>query len=103
MLASLLLSRPLKMVQPLAKVKIVKKRRATFDRHQCDRKIAVKRSWRRPKGIDNRVRRKYKGVLRMPNCGYGSNRKTKHMLPSGFLKFVISNVKDLELLMMHNR
>lgn len=39
----------------------------------------------------------------MPNCGYGSNRKTKHMLPSGFLKFVISNVKDLELLMMHNR
>lgn len=39
----------------------------------------------------------------MPNVGYGSNNKTKHMLPTGFLKFVVSNVKDLELLMMHNR
>jgi len=42
------------MVQPLTKPKIVKKRTKTFDRHQSDRKIAVKRSWRRPKGIDNR-------------------------------------------------
>lgn len=39
----------------------------------------------------------------MPNIGYGSNAKTRHMLPTGFLKFVVSNVKDLELLMMHNR
>ena len=31
-----------KMVQPLVKVKSVKKRTNPFKRHQCDRKIAVK-------------------------------------------------------------
>ena len=38
----------------------------------------------------------------MPNIGYGSNAATKYMLPNGLYKFVVSNVKDLELLMMHN-
>ena len=38
----------------------------------------------------------------MPNIGYGSNAATKHMLPNGLYKFIVSNVKDLELLMMHN-
>lgn len=36
------------MVQPLVKVKSVKKRTNPFKRHQCDRKIAVKVRPRRP-------------------------------------------------------
>ena len=39
----------------------------------------------------------------MPKIGYGSNSKTRHVLPDGFKKFLISNVADLELLLMHNR
>lgn len=39
----------------------------------------------------------------MPNIGYGSNKKTKHMLPSGFRKFLVHNVKELEVLMMSNK
>ncbi|MDK2413626.1 eL32 family ribosomal protein, partial [Aphanizomenon sp. 202] len=39
----------------------------------------------------------------MPNIGYGSNKKTKHYLPSGFKKFVVHNARELDLLMMHNR
>ena len=93
------------MVQPLKKVRNVNKRKNnTFKRHQCDRKIAVKESWRRPKGIDSRVRRKFKGCgIIMANIGYGTDKKLKHVLPNGFKKIVVSNVKDLELLMMHNR
>ena len=28
----------------------------------------------------------------MPNIGYGSNKKTKHLLPQGMYKFTISNL-----------
>lgn len=46
---------------------------------------------------------KFKGMASMPNCGYGTNKKDRHVLPNGFLKFVVHNVGELELLMMHNR
>mmetsp|Transcript_26527 Transcript_26527/g.103338 ORF Transcript_26527/g.103338 Transcript_26527/m.103338 type:complete len:82 (-) Transcript_26527:1496-1741(-) len=39
----------------------------------------------------------------MPNIGYGSNKKTRHLMPNGFYKFVVNNVKELDLLLMHNR
>merc|ERR1711881_794490 len=82
---------------------IVRRRQTSFKRHQSDLHDRVSESWRRPKGIDSRVRRKFKGKVLMPNIGYGSNKKTRHMLPDGFKKFLINNVSDLELLMMYNR
>jgi ribosomal protein L32E len=39
----------------------------------------------------------------MPKIVYGSNRKTRYMMPSGHKSFLVNNVKDLELLMMHHR
>merc|ERR1719220_2409567 len=39
----------------------------------------------------------------MPNIGYGSAASTRHMLPSGFKKVVVHNVKELEVLMMTNK
>eukprot|EP00128_Syssomonas_multiformis_P016884 Colp12_sorted_trinity150504_noHs@5824 len=91
------------MVTPLKKAVIVKKRTKKFARHQSDRYVKLDASWRKPKGIDNRVRRRFHGTYLMPSIGYGSNKKTRHMLPDGFLKFVVNNVQDLEILLMHNR
>lgn len=39
----------------------------------------------------------------MPSIGYGSNAKTRFLLPNGFKKFTVSNVNELEMLLMHNR
>ncbi|CAK5109109.1 unnamed protein product [Meloidogyne enterolobii] len=75
------------------KVKIVKKRTRRFTRHESDRYIRVKPNWRKPKGIDNRVRRRFKGQRKMPKIGYRNARVTRHMLPSGFRKVLIHNVK----------
>ncbi|EDV28613.1 60S ribosomal protein L32 [Trichoplax sp. H2] len=91
------------MVTPVNKRKIVKKRTKRFIRHQSDRYVKVKPSWRKPKGIDNRVRRRFKGQYLMPSIGYGSNAKTRHQMPDGFKKFVIHNVEELEVLLMANR
>ncbi|XP_071955698.1 large ribosomal subunit protein eL32-like [Antedon mediterranea] len=90
-------------IRPLVKQKIVKKKTKRFIRHQCDRYVKVKPSWRKPKGIDNRVRRRFKGQMRMPKIGYGSNKKTRHMMPDGFKKFLVHNIKELEVLMMSNK
>merc|ERR1711993_12354 len=90
-------------ITPASKPKIVKKRTKKFIRHQSDRYDKVKRNWRKPKGIDNRVRRKFKGMYLMPNIGYGSNAKTRHMMPSGFKKVLVNNMKELEVLMMQNK
>lgn len=35
--------------------------------------------------------------------GFGSNKKTRHMMPSGHKAFLVQNTNDVELLMMHNR
>jgi large subunit ribosomal protein L32e len=88
---------------PLVKSKIVKKRTKQFKRHQSDRYKKIDESWRKPKGIDNRVRRRFKGQIAMPKIGYGSNQKTRHVLPNGFKKVLVQNLGDLELLLMHNR
>lgn len=83
-------------------IPIIKKRTKKFIRHQSDRFTSVKPSWRRPKGIDNRVRRRFSGQIQMPKIGYGSDRRTKFLMPNGLHRFVIKNVPELELLMMHN-
>jgi len=86
-----------------ATIPIVKKRTKHFKRHQSDRYASVKEAWRKPKGIDNRVRRRFKGQAAMPKIGYGSNKKTRHLLPNGLKKLVVHNAREVDILLMHNK
>nr|XP_035124255.2 60S ribosomal protein L32-like [Callithrix jacchus] len=90
-------------LRALVKPKTVKKRTKKFIPHQSDRYVKIKHNWRKPRGIDNRVRRRFKGQILMTNIGYGSNKKTKYMLPSSFRKFLVHNFKELEVLLVCNK
>ncbi|XP_006750917.1 60S ribosomal protein L32-like [Leptonychotes weddellii] len=99
-------------LRPLMKPKIIKKgprgapgwlRTKKFIQHPSDRYVKIKSDWWKPKDTDNRVRRRFKGQIVMPSIGYGSNKKTKHVLPSGFRKFLVHNAKELEGLLRCNR
>ncbi|CAD7693354.1 unnamed protein product [Nyctereutes procyonoides] len=90
-------------LRPPVKPKIIKKRTKKFIWRQSDPYVKIKHNWRKPRGIDNRVGRRFKGQILMPNIGYRSNKKTKHMLPNGFRKFLVHNVKELEVLLMCNK
>ena len=35
--------------------------------------------------------------------GFGSNKKTRHMMPSGHKAFLVHNIRDVDLLLMHNK
>lgn len=59
-------------VTPLNKTKIVKKRSKSFERHQHQQFLRIGRSsWRKQKGIDSRVRRRFKGTIPQPAIGFG--------------------------------
>lgn len=46
----------------------------------------------------------HQGQFLIPlQIGYGSNKKTRHMMPSGHKAFLVNNVRDVDLLLMHNR
>ena len=91
-------------ITPLVKQKIVKKRTKSFERHQHQQFWRIGRSsWRKSHGLDSRVRRRFKGTIPQPAIGFGSDKKTRNILPNGFYKFVVHNPKELEMLLMHNR
>ena len=84
-------------------IPIIKKKTKIFTRHHSDRYKRLKKNWRKPKGIDSCVRRRFKGRTLMPNIGYGSNKKTKNLLKNGLYKVKIENIRELKSLAMANK
>jgi large subunit ribosomal protein L32e len=90
-------------VKALSHKNILKKRIAKVHRFHSDRYGRLSQSWRKSRGIDNKMRRRISGTIRMPTIGYGSDKKTRFLLPCGMKKFIIKSIADLEMLLMNNR
>jgi len=73
-----------------------KRNRPEFPRLESWRyKRLDKDSWRRPKGLDNKVKEKRKGWHKMPSVGYRGPKKVRGLHPSGKEELMIYRETDL--------
>ena len=56
----------------------------------------VKDSWRRPRGLDSKLRKKEKSKGALPSVGYRAPKELRGLHPSGFKEVLVHNLKDLE-------
>ena len=76
--------------------KQIKKRKPNFLR-QCSHKvIKISEAWRRPKGIQSKMRLKHRGKRRRPSLGYSSPKKVRGLNRDGFEEVRVLRVEDLE-------
>jgi large subunit ribosomal protein L32e len=66
-----------------------------FVRQESWRYKKLKVNWRKPKGIDNKMRLQMKGWPPLVKVGYRSNRIGRGLHPSGLQEIIIHNVKEL--------
>ncbi|XP_077301374.1 uncharacterized protein LOC143921925 [Arctopsyche grandis] len=88
---------------PLLLFKSENGKKKTFKRYHSDRYLRLRTTWRHPRGLDNRVRKKHSGVLEMPSKRFRTPAIVKDILPCGFRQVIVQNVNDLKALTSVNR
>ena len=73
-----------------------KRKKPKFVRQESWRYKRLGLSWRRPKGLDSKMRLKKGGVPKSVGIGYRSPRLVRGFHPSGFEEKPVHNLKDLE-------
>lgn len=72
--------------------------RPKFVRQESWRYIRLAENWRKPKGIDNKMRKQVSGVPPLVKVGYRGPKKARGLHPSGYNDRLIHNIRDLEKL-----
>ncbi len=74
----------------------VKKSKPKFVRQESWRYKRLKENWRRPRGLDNKMRRKIKGWPLTASVGYRGPKVARGLHPSGYKEVLVYNTKDLK-------
>jgi large subunit ribosomal protein L32e len=78
--------------------KRAKKKKPEFARHESWRYIKLKENWRRPRGLDNKMRRKIKGWPPTVSVGYKGPKVAKGLHPSGYKEVLVHNAKETSVI-----
>ena len=81
--------------KPLKARKRAKKKKPDFVRPESWRYIKLKESWRRPRGLDHKVRRKIKGWPPGVSVGYKGPKDARGLHPSGYREVLVHNAKEV--------
>ncbi|MEM0364467.1 MAG: 50S ribosomal protein L32e [Candidatus Nitrosocaldus sp.] len=76
----------------------VKARKPEFVRQESWRYKRVKENWRKPKGIDSKMRLQVKGWPKIVKVGYRGPRVARYLHPSGYRDVLVHNVEELSRL-----
>jgi large subunit ribosomal protein L32e len=74
----------------------VKKSKPKFVRQESWRYKRLKENWRRPRGLDNKMRRKIKGWPPTVTTGYRGPKVSRGLHPSGYREVLVYNLKELK-------
>jgi large subunit ribosomal protein L32e len=74
----------------------VKKRKPSFARPESWRYKRLESGWRKPRGLDNKMRRKIKGWPRTVEAGFRGPRVARGLHPSGYKEVLVHNTEELE-------
>lgn len=76
--------------------KRLKRKKPNFVRQESWRYDRLKENWRRPRGIDNKMRRKIKGWPSTVNVGYRGPKAARGLHPSGCEEVLVHNAEELK-------
>jgi large subunit ribosomal protein L32e len=82
----------------VAKRKQLAERRPKFVRQESWRYVRIHPMWRKPKGVDNKIRRQDKGWPALVRVGYRGPIEARGLHPSGQVEVLVQKPVDLEVL-----
>ena len=80
----------------VAKRKQASARRPAFVRQESWRYVRIHPEWRKPKGVDSKIRRQDKGWPALVRVGYRGPVKSRGLHPSGHYEAVVHRPADLD-------